>query len=145
MEKAKRYLKDVSVVILILAAFSLVRGILDIILTDFSGAELPEGTTAGLILATRIVLIVIGFVILLPQIYVGVKGIQASKTSKISKAPVVWAIILAAFAVLGIASSVSELLKPGDLVGDLLSLADITVDALLFVMYVKYAKQLKTA
>ena len=142
MEKTRKQLKEISVVILILAAFSLIRAVVDVILTDFSQASRLEGVTPGLILATQIFLIVFAFVLMIPEIYVGVKGIKIANASSSSKAPIVWAVILAIFSGVGVISSVSSLIQQGDLVGDLLELADKVVDVLLYITYINYAKKL---
>ena len=142
MVKTRKQLKEISVVILILAAFSLIRSVLDVIFTDFSQASKLEGVTPGLILAAQIFLIVFSFVLMIPEIYVGVKGIKIANSSSASKAPVVWALILAIFSGVGVVSSVSSLIHQGDLVGDLLALADAVVDVLLYITYINYANKL---
>lgn len=142
MEKTRKQLKEISVVILILAAFSLIRSVIDVILTDFSQASRLEGVTPGLILATQIFLIVFAFVLMIPEIYVGVKGIKIANASSSSKAPIVWAVILAIFSGVGVISSVSSLIHQGDLVGDLLALANTVVDVLLYITYINHVKKL---
>ena len=142
MEKTRKQLKEISVVILILAAFSLIRSVIDVILTDFSQASRLEGVTPGLILATQIFLIVFAFVLMIPEIYVGVKGIKIANASSSSKAPIVWAVILAIFSGVGVVSSVSSLIHQGDLVGDLLALANTVVDVLLYITYINHVKKL---
>lgn len=142
MEKTRKQLKEISVVILILAAFSLIRSVIDVILTDFSQASRLEGVTPSLILATQIFLIVFAFVLMIPEIYVGVKGIKIANASSSSKAPIVWAVILAIFSGVGVISSVSSLIHQGDLVGDLLALANTVVDVLLYITYINHVKKL---
>lgn len=142
MEKTRKQLKEISVVILILAAFSLIRSVIDVILTDFSQASRLEGVTPGLILATQIFLIVFAFVLMIPEIYVGVKGIKIANASSSSKAPIVWAVILAIFSGVGVISSVSSLIHQGDLVGDLLALANTVIDVLLYITYINHVKKL---
>ena len=142
MEKTRKHLKEISIVILILAAFSLIRSVVDVIFTDFSQASRLEGATPGLILATQIFLIVFAFVLMIPEIYVGAKGIKIANALSSSKAPIVWAVILAIFSGFAVISSVSSLIQQGDLVGDLLELADKVVDVLLYITYINYAKKL---
>ena len=101
MGKTRKGLKEISIVILIFAAFSLIRSVIDVVLTDFSQANRIDGATPGLILATQIFLLVFAFVVMIPEIYVGVKGIKIANGSSFSKAPIVWAAILAIFSVAG--------------------------------------------
>ena len=145
MKETKRNLKVLSYVILALAAYSLIRVALDIFLfTDFS--SLPEGATATTVLIGQITVIVVSFLLLLPQVYVGVKGIKVSNTPDSSKAHIVWAIILAVFSAIGVVGAVSDLVgKNGELVGNLLETADMVIDVCLYITYAKYAKQIRKA
>ena len=146
MEKTKKNLKCMSVLILVLAAISLVRVILSVVLTDFAPDKLPAGTTEGVVLASQIIMCVFGLALLVPQIYVGLKGIKISNDSVSStKAPVVWAIILAILSALSLISPVSNLIQNGITVGYVLELVDFALDVIIYLAYIKYANEILKA
>jgi hypothetical protein len=107
MEKIRKNIRELSVVMLLLAAFSFIRLIVDVMFTDFSSANLPDGVTASVVFVVKVVMCAVGLILLLPQIYVGVKGVKVSKNSKVSTAAIVWDIILAVISVLAAVSSCS--------------------------------------
>ena len=141
MKESRKNLKVLSFVILALAVYSLIRVALSVFTLNFDLDNLPEGVTAGVVLAGQIIVCVISFLLLLPQTYVGIKGIKVSNNPDSSKAHIVWAVILAVCSVLGVVSSVSNLINNNsDLVGNLFELADMVIDVCMYIAYVKYAK-----
>lgn len=142
MEKARRGIKDVSVLILIFAVLSFIDAIVNVFIQDINLAILPEGITTELVLAAKITICVIGFIVLVPQVYVGVKGFKISENPDYSKAHIVWAIILAVLSILGIISPISNIIKNADLIDNLFALADAVIEAIAYILYVLYAKQI---
>ena len=145
MKETKRNLKILSIVILAMTVYSLIRVVLSVFTMNFDTNNLPDGVTAGILLAGQIVTCVISLIILLPQVYVGVKGIKISNNPDSSKAHIVWAVILAIFSIIGLISPVSNLIQNGDIVGNLFEAADMVIDTIIFIAYIKYAKQLSKA
>ena len=146
MKESRKNLKVLSYVILALAVYSLVRVIISVFTLDFDPNNLPEGATAGIMLGGQIFVCVVSFILLLPQTFVGIKGIKVSNNPDSSKAHIVWAVILAVCSVLGVISSASNLINNnGDLVGNLLETADMVIDVCMYIAYVKYAKQVRKA
>jgi hypothetical protein len=141
MEKSRKYLKFMSEIILICLTFSFLRSILEVFLTKVTDANIP---TQFLIIA-KIMLCVIYALLYAPQIYIGVKGIKVANTPDSSKAHIVWAVIFLVFAVFGIISSVSGLIKAEDVTNNIFSLVDAAIDLALYVFYVKFAKQVLAA
>ena len=146
MENSKRNLKSMSVLILVLAAISFVRLILNAMLPEFTPDQLPAGATEGVVLASRIVMCVFGLVLLVPQIYVGTKGFKISNGSaSFTKAPVVWATILAILSAISLISPISGLIQNGVTVGHVLELADFALDVVVYFVYIKYANEVLKA
>ena len=141
MEKNKKNLKVLSILILALAVYSLIRIVLSVFSIDLNPEDLTDGASATLLLIGQIFVCVVSFILLIPQIFVGIKGIKVSNNPDSSKAHIVWAVILAVCSILGVISSVSNLISNnGDLVGNLFELADMVIDVCMYVAYVKYAK-----
>ena len=145
MTNTRKNLKLMSIVILALAAFTLIRVALSTFAIDFNMENLPEGATPGLVLAAQIVLCVVSFILLLPQIYVGVKGIKISKKPDTSKGHIVWATILAVLSAICIISPVMNMVQTGDIKGNFAELIDVVTDAAVYFAYVGYAKQILKA
>ena len=76
---------------------------------------------------------------LLPQIYIGLKGIKIAKTPDSSKAHVVWGIILLVLTVLGLIPLIVEIVQSGDVLANVVSCLSIALDSIVLGGYVKYA------
>ena len=145
MKETKRNLKVLSIVILAMAVYSLIRVVLSVFTMDFDTSNLPDGATASIVLAGQIAVCVISLILLLPQVFVGVKGIKVSNTPDSSKAHIVWAVILTVFSIIGVISPVLNLIQKTDIVGNLFEAADMAIDAVIYIVYIKCAKQLLKA
>ena len=141
MEKAKRNLKEISIVLLILVGLSLVRMIVEVALGGLMVQELPEGVTEELMQAALIIVFVIGLLILLPQIYVGIKGIKESKKPTSSRAHIVWAKIIFVLSIIALISPISSLIQGADIVDNVLTLVDILLDVVLYFLFIIYANK----
>ena len=143
MNTTRKNLKLMSIVILALAAISLVRMALSAFSLDFSTGASSSGASAELIRATQIGVLVFGIVLLLPQIYVGVKGMKIAKNPAcISKAPIVWATILAVLSVIGIVSPILNVVQTGEIAKNFPELIDMATDAAVYIGYIGYANQI---
>ena len=145
MTNAKKNLKLMSIVILALAAFTLIRLGVSVFAIDFGGADLPEGVTSGAILAAQIGVLVFSFLLLLPQIYVGVKGMKIAEKPDRSKTHIVWATVLAVLSVIALISPIMNLIQVGNLAGNFVELIDLVTDAAVYIAYIAYAKQVLKA
>lgn len=143
MEKAKRNLKVLSILILALAVYSLIRVVLSVFMIDFDLNNLPDGATPGLVLGGQIFICVFSLILSLPQIYVGLKGIKVSNTPDSSKGHIVWAVILAVLSVIAITGPISNIINNVDLLTNVIDLIDIVLDAVIYIVYIKFAKQIR--
>jgi hypothetical protein len=127
-----------SVVILLFAAISLVRMTISLFTVGFKVDPAQVGVSPKIAVATMIVIFVINLLLLLPQVYVGVKGIKIAKEPTYSKTPSVWAVILLVFAAFGVISAISNISKQVNVVDNIFVLADHAIDVALYFFYVKY-------
>jgi hypothetical protein len=141
MEKSRKYLKFMSEIILICLTFSFIGTILEVLLVKVNIDNVPN----QFMLIAKIMLCVIFAALYAPQVYIGVKGIKVANTPDSSKAHIVWAVIFLAFAVFSIISAVSELIKAEDVTSNIFALIDATIDFVLYLFYVKFAKQVLVA
>lgn len=143
MEQSKKNLKSMSIVMLILAGLSLVSFILDLIFTDYN-VEAFEGVSKEVLTAAVIIVGILGFIILLPQVYIGIKGIKVAKNPDSSKAHIVWATILFIISVIGVVLFSAQVFasdKSGAM--SAVKICDVVIDVMLYCMYLQYAREVR--
>lgn len=140
MEKNRKELKSFSILILALVALSLIRAIVNVCLNGVPQISATEGLTKEMIQVVSIIALVVSLLLLLPQIYVGVKGIKIANGAPSGKAHIVWAIILAVCAVIALISAISALIKAFNF-DSILNLIDPAVDVAAYVFYYIYARR----
>jgi uncharacterized membrane protein len=145
MEKNKKNLKILSILILALAVYSLIRIVLSVFSIDLNPEDLTDGASATHLLIGQIFVCVVSVILLIPQIFVGIKGIKVSNNPDSSKAHIVWAVILTVLSVIGILSPASELIKGVAVLDNVLAVADMALDAIIYIEYINYAKKLVKA
>ena len=138
MENARKYLKIHSIVILVLTLSSILSIASGII--GLKNAEIPEGAPSNILQITRIFLIVLAALLLLPQIYVGIKGLKVAKNPDSSKAHIVVAIILFIFTVIDAVSPLTAIIKQNAFGENIAYLLTLIVEAWVYFDYIKYAR-----
>ena len=83
---------------------------------------------------------VVACVLLLPQIYIGFKGLKVAKNPDSSRGHIVWATILFVAAVLSLVSSIMEGVQNGFNQDVVLSAFSVIIDVLVYFDYIKAAK-----
>ena len=143
MEKERKELKLLSIVILAFVALSVVKSIVDLCVNGLPQAkDIPEGFSVELFRVISIIMCIIGFIVYIPQIYVGIKGLQIANGANYSgKAHIIWAIILAVFAGIGVISGITEIFN-GFKIVKLLNVLDTAIDVALYVYYIRYARSI---
>ena len=145
MEKERKELKWFSILILALATFSLVSAIVRVCVKGLPQlTEIPEGMTKEMANIVVIISFALSLVALLPQIYIGVKGIKIANGAPSGKAHIVWAIILAVFAVIAVISAISSLTKVLNF-DTVLNVLDPAIDVVIYVFYYIYACKIAKA
>lgn len=142
MEKAKKELKIYSVLILVFVAFALVKSIVSICINGFPKMEpLPEGVTPEVANVLVIITFVVSLLLLIPQIYIGLKGVMISNGASVGgKAHLVWAIILAVCAAIATIDAFAGMFKAFN-VDNVLTAFNVLVDLALYVCYYIYARK----
>ena len=140
MEQMRKNLKIESFVVLLFAALNFFYLLSQIIFEDFNNGELPAGTDENTVLITKIVIMVVSFVMLLPQIYVGVKGLKIAKNPDSSKAHIIWAIILLVMTILSAISPISNIIKQESVSDNVSRVLGLLVEVMIFFDYIRYAR-----
>ena len=141
MDTNRKHLRDLSGLVLFFALLAAIGLVSDALALDFNIQNLPDNVSEGIASFMRIFLCVFGFILLLPQIYVGVKGLKIAKNPTTSKGHIVWAIILTVCTVMSIPSPISDIAQGIQVGANIMELFRLAIDILLYVTYVVCAKR----
>ena len=141
MDTNRKHLRDLSGLVLFFALLAAIGLVSDALALDFNIQNLPDNVSEGIASFMRIFLCVFGFILLLPQIYVGVKGLKIAKNPTTSKGHIVWAIILTVCTVMSIPSPISDIAQGVQVGANIMELFRLAIDILLYVTYVVCAKR----
>ena len=144
MENSKRNLKITSILVLVLAAFTLIRTIVDVAITKLDVSNV-DGATEGVVLAAKITMCVFSLIILLPDVYIGLKGLKVAKNPAPAKAAIIWAIVLAALAAIGLIFPIVEMIKYGNVASNSLEIGDLACNIAVYCAYIVCAKEVTNA
>lgn len=140
MSISRNHLKEASFLVLLFTAFSFIRMIIQLFV-GFKADPTQVGVSHEIIVVTMIVMFVVGLILLLPQLYVGVKGMKIAKNPTSSKGHIVWAVILLVFSAFGIISTVTSIAEQINVVDNVITLVDHALDVIVYCMYIKYANR----
>jgi hypothetical protein len=141
MEKNRKNLKSFSILVLFFVAFSLIRMIVDVCVNGFGDVgQLPEGTSAEVAEVVLVIVWALGIVFLLPQVYIGIKGIKQAQNPTHGKAHMIWAVILTAMSAISLISGIVDISKAYSF-DKLLTVADVLVNVIVFGAYYFYARK----
>ena len=137
MEQLKKHLKISSIVVLIFTlgtVFNIIAGLMEL-----NALNVPEGAPDNTLMITQIILIVVSAILILPQIYIGFKGLKIAKKPNSSKSHIVVAIILFIFTLLSLLSSSFTLIEgmSNEGIGTLLGIA---IEASVYFDYIMAAR-----
>jgi hypothetical protein len=140
MEQLKKRLKIDSILVLALAATTLINVVAELLLWNTEDFVLPDGSPDNILLITQILVLAISALILLPQVYIGIKGLCIVKKPNASRGHIVWATILLVFAAISALSPVLNIITMSDVGGNASLLLSTAVDIIIYWDYVKHAK-----
>ena len=140
MEQSRKNLKISSIVVLIFAGFSLLQIVAELLFGELNNAAIPEGGPNNVLLITKIFLLAVSVLLLLPSVYVGVKGLKVAKRPDSSKSHIILAVILLVFAALGLVEPAIGFVKQGELTDNLSSLFGALLEVVIYFEYIQYAR-----
>ena len=145
MEQTRKHLKFSSLAILALAGFSLINTVSELLVGELNYAEIPAGSPDNILLIAKIILMAVSLVCILPQVYIGIKGLKVAKNPDSSKAHIVWGMILLALAVIGLVSPLVAIMKQDAVLENASALLSILIEVAFLYDYVKYARAVARA
>ena len=138
--ETRKHLKISSIVILIFAGSSLLQILSEILFGELNNAAIPEGAPGNVLLITKIFMLCVSVLLLLPSIYVGVKGLKMAKKPDGSKGHIVWATIIFVIAVLSLIDPVLGFINNEGTTETIGALFSVLLEIVIYLDYIKYAK-----
>lgn len=143
MEQSRKYLKWSSVAVLSLVGVYILELISELLWGEINSAVIPEGASENILLITKIFIVAVSVLLLLPQIYVGIKGLMIAKKPTCTKAHIVWAVILLVFAAVGVVDPIVGLINGGGVYDNVKSLSGVALELVVYYDYIKYAREVR--
>ena len=97
MEQTQKSLKLSSIFVLLFAGLSMVEIVAELLFGEINSVVIPEGAPENILMITKIILLAVSLLFLLPQLYIGIKGLKIAKCPDSSKGHIIWAAILLTF------------------------------------------------
>jgi hypothetical protein len=145
MNKDRKNLKDLSIIILVFAAISLVRIIVDLCVFGLNASNVPvEGVSEDMVRTATIIAFVLALLLLIPDVFIGIRGIKEANNPTGKKGHITWALVLVILSLIATISAVIDMFNGFD-VGKLLEVIDVAIDVALFYFYYVAAKKVANA
>ena len=143
MEQAKKHLKVSSFVVLLFAVLTLVEIVAELLYGEINSAPIPEGAPENILMITKGVVLGISLLLLLPKIYVGIKGLWVAKKPSAAKGHIIWAVIIFVFSVLDLIDPAVAILKQESVGENVSRVFAVLLEVLIYYDFIKYAGQVK--
>ena len=141
MEKNRKELKSWSILVLLLVALELIRNIVTVCVNGIPQAtEIPEGMTQSMVQTISVIVFALTFVVFIPQIYIGIKGIKIANGAESGKANIIWTVVLMILAAISVISAISSLTKAANF-DNVMNVVGPAIDLLVFAFYFVFARR----
>ena len=145
MKQNRKNLKITSIIVLIFAGMALLNAVTGTLFFDMNGLTIPEGASENLVLITQIFLLVASVLFILPQLYIGIKGLKMAERPNASKGHIVWAIIMLVATFASMISPLLGVIRMETLYENVSTLVSLALDVIVLLVYIKYARAVCTA
>ena len=148
MGSTRKNLRTSSVIVLALAFLSLINILFELFFGELSeelkNAVLSGATADNLVLITQIFVLVVSALMLLPEFYIGFKGLKMAKYPDSSVGHIIWGIILIIFTAYGLLSTFLDFIKGnGQALVSISEMLSVAVDLVVLIEYVKFARAVR--
>ena len=134
-----------SVFILILAVYTVINVVCEVFLGGmFDNVTIPDGAPENVVNIAQNFILVVTVLMILPQIYVGIKGIIVARKPNSSKGHIIWACVLLVFVLIGVVSELINIISSGAFEGRLFGLLDSALEAVFYFEFIMYARRVRS-
>lgn len=140
MEQSRKHLKISSLIVLLFSALTLIQLVASLVWgEELNNATVPEGAPDNIIAIAKVFLLVLSLLFLLPEVYVGIKGLRMAKNPNSSKGHIIWAGIIFVFTVVSIISPLINFIKGVNTYDNISTVLSLGLNASIYFDYIKYA------
>ena len=139
MEQAKKRLKTASLIVLLFAGLTLLGIITELAYGDLNSAQIPAGSPENILLITKMILLGVTAVLLLPKVYVGIKGLKMAKAPTASKTHIIVSVIIFVILLLELIEPILGIVNGGGFKENFSSLAGLLLELVIYYDYIKAA------
>ena len=140
MEQAKKQLKISSLFVLLFAGISFIQIIAELVFGEINSATIPEGAPDNILQITKMFLLGVTIILLIPKFYVGIKGFLIVKNPTSSQRHIILAMIILVFDAIGFIDPILNMVNQGNIYDNLVIVANVSLEVILMYEYIKYAK-----
>ena len=141
MEQSRKQLKTASIIVLVFAGLSMINLILEICFGELNSAEIPEGSPENILLITKLILLSVSLLLMIPRFYVGFKGLIAVKKPGSLKSPIVWAALVMGFELVSVIGAIVAIVKQEDVGENVSLLCSALLEVLVYYDFIKCARE----
>ena len=144
MDRTRKNLMAFSILIIGMAVYTIISAVLELFLgTGFDNATIPEGAPENIVEMTKTFLLVATAIMVLPELYVGIKGACVAKNPNSSKGHIFWAGVLFVFTLVGIGLTVLDMVNNGGTSDSFSLLVNGAIDAIFYFEFITYARRVR--
>ena len=140
MEQNRKHLKISSWIILLFAALTFVQLLSELAWGEINHAVIPDGAPENVVDIAKIFISVVTLLCLIPEVYVGIKGLRVAKNPNSSKAHIIVAIVIFVFTLISLVSPVIRFFGGEDTRDNISTVFSLLLNASIYFDYIKYAR-----
>ena len=139
MGNSAKKLKISSLLLLIYTIFSALEIAVALYFGEFDNVAIPEGSPDNILAITKTFILVVSVLLLLPQVYLGFKGLRVAANPNSSKVHIVLAVIIFAFILVNGVSEIQGIASGVDTDAHVSTLLGLLVEVAIYFEYIFYA------
>ena len=139
MGNSIKYLKITSIALLIYTIFSAFEIAIALYFGEFDNVAIPEGSPDNILAITKTFILVVSVLLLLPQLYLGIKGLRVAANPTSSKGHIVLAIVIFVFVLISAVTAIQGIASGEETDSNVSALLSLMVEVAIYFEYILYA------
>lgn len=139
MGNSIKYLKITSFALLIYTIFSAFEIAIALYFGEFNDVTIPDGSPDNILAITKTFILVVSALLLLPQVYLGIKGLRVAANPNSSKGHIVLAIVIFVFVLMSVVTTIQGIASGEETDSNVSALLSLMVEVAIYFEYILYA------
>ena len=139
MGNSIKYLKITSIALLLYTIFSAFEIAIALYFGEFNNVTIPEGSPDNILAITKTFILVVSALLLLPQLYLGFKGLRVAANPNSSKGHIVLAIVIFIFVLISAVTAIQGIASGEETDSNVSALLSLMVEVAIYFEYILYA------